>query len=49
MGISVWETEEALRAGEEQGRAARRRVMETGAGQVEPVVERWEVLFDEMV
>jgi heme-degrading monooxygenase HmoA len=49
MGISFWETEEDLRAAEEHGRDARRRVMESGGGQGEPVVERWEVLFDEMV
>jgi heme-degrading monooxygenase HmoA len=49
MGISFWDTDEDLRAGEELGREARRRVLETGAGQGEPVVERWEVLFDEML
>jgi heme-degrading monooxygenase HmoA len=49
MGISFWETEDDLRAGEELGREARRRVMEAGGGRGEPVVERWEVVFDEMV
>jgi heme-degrading monooxygenase HmoA len=49
MGISFWETEDDLRAAEELGREARRRVMEAGGGQGEPVVERWEVVFDEMV
>jgi heme-degrading monooxygenase HmoA len=49
IGISFWETEDDLRAAEEQGREARRRVMESGAGQGEPVVERWEVVFDETV
>jgi heme-degrading monooxygenase HmoA len=49
MGISFWETEDDLRAAEELGREARRRVMDAGGGQGEPVVERWEVVFDEMV
>jgi heme-degrading monooxygenase HmoA len=49
MGISFWETEDDLRAAEEKGREARRRVLESGGGQSEPVVERWEVLFDETV
>lgn len=49
MGISLWETEDDLRAAEELGREARRRVLETGGGQREPVVERWEVVFDKMV
>jgi heme-degrading monooxygenase HmoA len=49
MGISFWETEDDLRAAEELGREARRRVMEAGGGQGEPVVDRWEVVFDEMV
>ena len=49
MGISFWETEDDLRAAEELGREARRRVTEAGGGQGEPVVERWEVVFDEMV
>jgi hypothetical protein len=49
MGISFRVTEDDPRAAEEQGREARGRVKETGAGQGEPVVERWEVLFDEMV
>jgi heme-degrading monooxygenase HmoA len=49
MGISFWDTEDDLRAAEELGREARRRVMDTGGGQSEPVVERWEVVFDEMV
>jgi hypothetical protein len=46
---SFWETEDDLRAAEELGREARRRVMDAGGGQGEPVVERWEVVFDEMV
>jgi heme-degrading monooxygenase HmoA len=49
MGISFWETEDDLRAAEELGREARRRVTEAGGGQGEPVVERWEVVVDEMV
>jgi heme-degrading monooxygenase HmoA len=49
MGISFWETEDDLRAAEELGREARRRVADAGGGQGEPVVERWEVVFDEMV
>jgi hypothetical protein len=49
MGISFWETEDDMRAAEELGREARRRVLEAGGGQGEPVVERWEVVFAEMV
>jgi len=49
MGISFWETEADMRAGEEVGREARRRVGEAGGTKGEPVVDRWEVVFDEMV
>ena len=49
MGISFWETEADMRAGEELGREARRRVGEAGGTKREPVVDRWEVVFDEMV
>ena len=48
MGISFWETEDDLRAAEEVGAESRRRVLENGGGQSEPVVERWEVVFDDM-
>ena len=49
MAISFWQTEADMRAGEELGREARRRVGETGGSMGEPVVDRWEVVFDEMV
>jgi heme-degrading monooxygenase HmoA len=49
MGISCWETEADMRAGEELGREARRRVGDAGSTKGEPVVDRWEVVFDEMV
>jgi len=49
MGISFWETEADMRAGEELGREARRRVGEVGGTSGAPVVDRWEVVFDEMV
>ena len=49
MGISFWDSEEDLRAAEELGREARRRVAEAGGGEGEPIVERWEVVFDEMI
>jgi len=49
MGISFWETEADMRAGEQLGREARRRAGEAGGTRGEPVVDRWEVVFDEMV
>jgi len=49
MGISFWENEDALRASDELGDAARSQVAETGQAKAEPVAERWEVLFDDMV
>ena len=40
MGISFWETEADMRAGEESGREASRRVGEAGGTKGEPVVDR---------
>ena len=48
VGISYWESEEAMRASEEAGDAARRDAAETGGASAEPEVARFEVLFDDM-
>src|SRR3954469_25575831 len=49
MGISFWETEADMRAAEELGTEARRRVGEIGGTKDEPAVDRWGVVFDEMI
>ena len=48
VGISYWESEEAMRASEEAGDQARREAAETGEASAEPEVARFEVLFDDM-
>jgi len=49
MGISFWETEADMRAAEELGTEARRRIGEAGGTKDEPAVDRWDVVFDEMI
>jgi heme-degrading monooxygenase HmoA len=47
IGISFWESQEALQASEELGVAARAEAAETGQAGAEPVAERWEVVLDD--
>ena len=48
VGISYWESEEAMRSSEEAAERARREAAETGGASAEPEVSRFEVLFDDM-
>jgi heme-degrading monooxygenase HmoA len=47
IGVSFWESEEALQASEELGQTARAGAAQAG-GSAEPVTERWEVVLDDM-
>ena len=49
LGISFWESEDALKASEELGARARAVAQESGEGSQEPVREQFEVLFDDQV
>jgi heme-degrading monooxygenase HmoA len=49
VGISFWESEDALTATEELAEQARSQAAGTGQASAEPEVERWEVLLDDMV
>ena len=49
VGISYWESEEAMRASEETANAARSEAAETGGASAEPEVASFEVLLDDMV
>ena len=48
VGISFWESEDALRASEEAGDQARSQAAETGGATAEPDVGRYEVVLDDM-
>ena len=47
IGTSFWETEADLEAAEELGEQARAQAAEAGDATVDPVTERWEVMFDD--
>ena len=49
VGVSFWESEDALRASEEQGKAARERAVESSGASGTPEVDRFEVAIDKMV
>jgi heme-degrading monooxygenase HmoA len=49
IGITFWESEDALEATEDLAEQARSQAAETGQAGAEPVAERWEVLLDDMV
>ena len=49
IGLSYWESEEALKASEDAGKEARARAAETGGASAEPQVERYEVALDTQV
>jgi heme-degrading monooxygenase HmoA len=48
VGVSFWESEEAMRASEEQVQASRQRAAEAGGASGEPQVEHFEVVIDTM-
>ncbi len=48
VGITYWESEEAMKASEESANEARREAAETGGASAEPEVSRFEVLLDDM-
>ena len=49
VGVSFWESEDALRASEEVASQARGQAAQVGEAAGEPGVERLEVLLDDMV
>ena len=49
IGLSYWESEEALQASEDAGKEARARAADTGGASAEPQVERYEVAIDTQV
>jgi heme-degrading monooxygenase HmoA len=49
IGTSYWDSEEQMRASEEEVMDARRRAAETGGMSGEPQVERFEVVLDTFV
>lgn len=49
MGISFWESEDALRGSDELGRQAREDIQERGEGQGDIARIDWEVVLDDMV
>jgi heme-degrading monooxygenase HmoA len=46
IGMSLWETEEAMRASEEQGAKARAQAAEEGHG-TEVLTEYWEIVLED--
>jgi heme-degrading monooxygenase HmoA len=49
IGLSYWESEDAMKASEEAVKDARSRAAETGGASAEPEVERYEVAIDTQV
>lgn len=48
IGISFWESEQAMKASEEAVKGSRARAAESGGASAEPQVERFEVAIDTM-
>ncbi|HEX2232336.1 MAG TPA: antibiotic biosynthesis monooxygenase [Thermoleophilaceae bacterium] len=48
VGVSFWESADAMTASEENIKESRRRAAETGGASGEPTVDRFEVLIDTM-
>jgi heme-degrading monooxygenase HmoA len=48
IGVSFWESDEAMRGSEELGQSSRQRAGESGGATGEPQVERLEVVVDTM-
>ena len=49
IGLSYWESEEAMSASEDAVKDARRRAADAGGASAEPQVERYEVAIDTQV
>jgi heme-degrading monooxygenase HmoA len=47
LGISFWESEDALRASDELGEEARSQIKEQGEAEVDAETKRWEVVVDD--
>jgi heme-degrading monooxygenase HmoA len=47
LGISFWESEDALKASDELGEAARSEIKERGEAEADPETKRWEVVVDD--
>lgn len=48
LGISFWESEDALKEAEELGENARSDIKERGEAEADPEAKRWEVVIDDM-
>ena len=48
LGVSFWESEDAMKQAEQVGEETRRRAAETGGASGEPQVDRFEVVIDTM-
>jgi heme-degrading monooxygenase HmoA len=48
VGVSFWESEQAMQEAEELGQSARQRAGEAGGASGEPEVDRFEVVIDTM-
>jgi heme-degrading monooxygenase HmoA len=48
VGVSFWESEDAMRDSEELGQSSRQRAGEAGGASGEPEVDRFEVVIDTM-
>jgi heme-degrading monooxygenase HmoA len=48
VGVSFWESADAMSASEEKVKGSRERAAETGGASGEPTVERFEVVIDTM-
>jgi heme-degrading monooxygenase HmoA len=47
LGISFWESEDALRGSDELGEEARSQIKEQGEAEADPETMRWEVVVDD--
>ena len=47
LGISFWESEDALKASDELGEEARADIKERGEADADPEAKRWEVVIDD--
>ncbi len=47
LGISFWESEDAVNASDELGESARADIKERGEAQADPEAKKWEVVVDD--
>jgi heme-degrading monooxygenase HmoA len=47
LGISFWESEDALKASDELGEEARSQIKDVGESEADPEAKRWEVVVDD--